>query len=468
MDSPLTTPPPRSPRLLQGPVPSTLLHLAGPMVLGILAILLFGLVDTWYVGRLGADALAAMSFTFPVTVVLFSVAMGVGLGATAVISAAIGQQDRQRVRRLTTHALLLANLLVVIFAAIGLAGMDSIFELLGAEPELRLLIADYMVPWLLGIGLLVIPMVGNAAIRATGDTRTPSVVMLVAAGVNALLDPLLIFGLGPFPRLGLQGAALATVISWGVTFLAALWILARRERMIEWRWPRLGELLASWRPILHVGVPAAGAQLLVPLATGALTRLVAERGPEAVAAFGVGARLESMALIGVSALAAGLVPFVGQNAGAGRWDRVRSGVGFSVKAGVGWGVLVALLLAALAEPLGGLFSDDAAVAAGVVLFLRLVPLSYGPYAIALLAMATFNGLQRPLRSAALIAVRLLVLAVPLAWLGASLWGLPGIFGALSVANLGVAVAAALSLVLGLRRSPAEVTAAGPAAAERVC
>ncbi len=450
MDSPVTTPAPRSAKLLQGAVPETLLRLAGPMVLGILAILLFGLVDTWYVGRLGAQALAAMSFTFPVTVVLFSVAMGVGLGATAVISAAIGQQDRKRVRRLTTHALLLANLLVVVFATVGLAGHDTIFSLLGADRELRLLIADYMVPWLLGIGLLVVPIVGNSAIRATGDTRTPSVVMLVAGLVNAALDPVLIFGLGPFPRLGLQGAALATVISWCVTFGAALWILTRRERMIEWRWPRLAELWASWKPILHVGVPAAGAQLLVPLATGVLTRLVSREGPEAVAAFGVGSRIESLALIGVSALGAAVVPFVGQNAGAARWDRVRAGVSFSIKAGLAWGVGGALLLAALAGPLGRLFSDDAAVVEGVILFLRLVPASYGPYAVALLAMAAFNGLQRPLRSASLITVRLVVLAVPLAWLGSRLWGLPGVFGALGAANLGVGVVAGLSLLQGLR------------------
>jgi len=476
---PLSTTSQRGARLLEGPVGPTVLRLAAPMLLGIAALLLFNVVDTIYVGWLGARELAAMTFTFPLSFVVTSISMGLGQGASAVIAQAFGRNDRAAVRRLTTHALLLANAAVVVVALLGLWGMDPLFRLLGARAEDLPLVREYMVPWLLGVGLLVIPMVGNAAIRATGDTRSPSVVMAVAGLVNLGLDPLFIFGLGPFPRLGLAGAALATVISWGFTFAAALWILQRRERMLLWQWPRLTELLASWRAVLHVGIPAAGANLVVPLANGVLTRMVAGYGPEAVAAFGVGGRIESFGLIGVVALAVGLTPFAGQNFGAGRLARVRAGLRFAAGAAALWGIAVALALAALAEPLARVFSPDPAVRALTVTFLRSVPLSYGLYGIAMVMVAAFNALRRPLRSASLVALRLLVLALPLAWLGARTWGLPGIFVGMAAANLvvgGVALASAEAfsrrwLGGGLRRVPqpaAGAARAGAAAAGVPC
>ena len=170
----------RRAELLNGRVGPTLLRLAGPMVLGIAAIMLFQIADTYYVGRLGPSALAAMSFTFPVTFIVFSVAMGLGIGTTSAIARAIGTGDEHKVKVLTTHALTLSVCVVSIVGVIGLLSLDPIFHALGASDDSLVLIRQYMVPWLMGVGLLVIPMVGNSAIRATGDTRTPSIVMMIA------------------------------------------------------------------------------------------------------------------------------------------------------------------------------------------------------------------------------------------------------------------------------------------------
>ena len=163
----------RSARLLTEPVGPTLIRLALPMVVGLAAIILFTVVDTFFVGRLGATPLAAMSFCFPVNFVVYSVTMGIGIGTTSVISRAIGEGDQARVRRLTTHALVLALGTVTLIAGIGLVTMDPIFSAMGADATTLPLIREYMTPWLWGVGLLVIPMVGNSAIRATGDTVSP-------------------------------------------------------------------------------------------------------------------------------------------------------------------------------------------------------------------------------------------------------------------------------------------------------
>jgi putative MATE family efflux protein len=427
--------------LTEGPVGRTLIRLTIPMLFAILTMVAFNLVDTAFVGRLGTKELAAISFTFPVVLVVNSLAGGLGVGASAVISRAIGQGDRYRVQRLTTDSLALAVAVVAVFSLVGLATIDPLFRLLGATPAVLPLIRQYMTLWYIGVLFVVIPMVGNAAIRATGDTKTPAVIMMVAAGINLALDPLLIFGLGVFPGLGLTGAALATVIARAMTLLASLWVLVRRERMVVWSRPRFKEVLTSWKQVLYIGLPAAGTNVLVPISAGIITGMVAAYGPEAVAALGVGSRIESLSLGVFMALASVLTPFVGQNWGAGRLDRVRLSVSYAQRFALLWGALLFMILVAFGGPVALIFNDDAIVVATLVDYLRIVPLSYGLLGMLMLANAALNALNRPLQSALLTVLRLFVLYVPLAAMGSALLGLQGIFAAAAVANVLAGVAA---------------------------
>lgn len=433
--------------LLDGLVGRTLLRLAGPMVLGLVAVILFNVVDTFWVGRLGAHELAAMSFTFPVVFLLMSLSVGMGVGVTAAVSPLIGKGDIQRVCRLTTDGLIFANTLVLILAVTGLLTIAPVFRSLGASAEMIRLIRSYIAPWYLGIGFIVIPIVGNAAIRATGDTKTPSMVMIIAGGVNMVLDPLLIFGPGPFPRLELQGAAIATVISYAITFFASLWILWKRERMLDFSRPQTRDVFNSWSRILYVGLPAAGTQMLVPLGAGIITRITSWFGPEAVAAFGVGSRIESLAMIPAMALASSLTPFVGQNLGARKSERVRTALHFAKRAVLLYGAAVAGVLALMAWPLASLFSVDATVVDIARWYLYTVPVSYGFLGLMFALNSTFNAARQPMKSAFLIAMRLFVFAVPLGLAGAVLFGIRGLFLGISAANVLVGV---LAVLLGRR------------------
>ena len=431
------------------------------MILGLLGIHAFHLVDTFFVGQLGTRELAAMSFTFPVVFIVGGIALGLGLGTSAVVSRAIGEGSWDRVRRLTTDSLALAMLVVAVFAVAGLLTIDPVFRMLGATDDLLPLIRQYMTVWYLGTVFVVMPMVGNNAIRATGDTRTPSMIMLVAALVNTGLDPLFIFGIGPFPRLELAGAALATVIGRSITFTVALTILWRREHMIATTFPGVAQVLESWKKVLYIGIPSALTNILIPVGIGAITRIVSGYGTAAVAGFGVATRIEMFALTPVMALRSVLAPFVGQNWGAGLHKRLSRGMTVSAWLAAGWGALVLAALALGGKAVASVFNDAPEVVATAGLYLTIVPFGYGLRGILWLSTGTLSVLHRPIDAGLIMIAQIFVLYIPLALLGSNLWGLTGVFGAGLAANVVAGVAALLWVrrVIALRTTEAPVGAA---------
>ena len=428
-------------RLIEGSVGQQLIKLTIPMIWGVFAVIAFNLVDTYFVGQLGTKPLAAMSFTFPVVMTLGSVAMGLGVGTSSVISRAIGEGDRNRVQRLTTDSLTLSLLLVAVFALLGLATIDPLFTALGADADILPLIRSYMQIWYFGMICLVIPMVGNSAIRAGGNTLIPSIIMTVAAGVNIALDPLFILGLGGFPRLEIQGAAIATVLSRAITLLASLLVLHYREKMLCFNIPKFKIVRESWQKILHIGLPAAATSMITPISIGLITSAIAFYGAEAVAAFGIASRIESFALIAVVALSASISPFVGQNWGAKKYTRVHRALNLSYLFCLGWGIMMAAILAPNGSWLASLFNNNPEVIQIATRYLWFVPISYAAAGIIQVASATFNALGKPIPSMILTITRMLVLYVPLAYLGSKLFGINGIFTAACIANLVVGISA---------------------------
>ena len=446
MSSPASTPPPsgdapKRATLIEGPIRPALIGLALPMALGIVSLIAVNLVDTYFVGQLGTDELAAMSFGFPVVMLVMAATLGLGVGTTSAIARAIGGGDDRQVRALTTHALVLGVVVVALLSGLGLLTQRWLFGLLGAEGRVLELILEYMTVWFCGAAFLVIPMLGSGAIRATGDATTPMFIMMTAAVVNGVLDPIFIFGLGPIPGYGLRGAAFATLGARALTLIAALWVLGPRLRMLEIRWPSLAELRRSWRAILSVGIPAAATNMLAPVATAVMTALIAEHGKAAVAAWGVGSRLEGLVLIAPMALSGALTPFVGQNWGAGRRDRTAEAMLRARRFVLAWGAGAWLFLVALGGWIGQAFSSDPAVHEVLRLFLWVIPATYGAHALVSVVSATFNAIDRAVRSTLLSTMRSLLLAIPLAWVGSRVAGLLGVFVGVAAATVITAVVA---------------------------
>jgi len=420
---------------MQGAVSRRLSELALPMMGGILGVYGFGLADTYFVALLGERELAAMSFTFPVIMVLIGVAFSMNTGTTSVVARYIGQQQSAAVRRIATDSLALAFLTVLLFATVGILTIDPLFKLLGAPPEILPLIRTYMIIWYPGMVFLVVPMVANASIRATGDTRFPALMMIGAMGFNLVLDPLLIFGLWGFPRMELEGAAWATVISRAVVFVASLLLMHYKEKLLDVSLPSLKRVLGSWKEVGVVALPATATNLLEPLAAGVVTRLIAEQGATAVAAWGAGSRIASFALVPIFGVCSGLVPLVAQNWGAAAYDRVyqaqRYGYGFALV----WGLVVAGVLYLGAAPLARLFSQDQGVIGQVVLYLCILPVSFGMMGVLSVNEESLNAIGKPAVATVQTVVHQFGVYLPLGLLGAYWNGLSGLFAGLACSNL---------------------------------
>lgn len=424
-------------KLTRGPIAKTLSDLAIPTFFGIITILSFNLVDTYFVGLLGTIPLAAISFTIPVSFIVMNLAMGLGIGTSASLARLIGEGRIEDARRFTTHALLLSVVLVVALAIVGIVTIDPLFKALGAEDHLLSIIREFMTIWYGGVGFLVIPMVGNAAIRATGDTRTPSKIMAIAGVMNGIVDPLLIFGLGPFPKLGVAGAAISTVIAWMFSCCASIWTLYHREKLLDLNFPSLKELFNNWKPVLHIGIPASATNMLAPISTALLTALVARYGHTSVAGFGVGSRIEPVALVILMALSSSLTPFIGQNLGAGLHDRIKEGVRISYGFSLAFGTIVGVTLALLSPFIGMLFSEDENVRDIIQLYLIIIPPTFGAQGLIMLSVSTLNSMGRAIQSLWINITRLLILGLPLAYLGSELMGIKGIFFGTALANIAV-------------------------------
>ncbi|CCG09307.1 MATE family efflux transporter [Pararhodospirillum photometricum] len=429
-----SSPPAFRARLTDGAVGRTLVDQAGPMLWGLLSMVFLNFLDTFFVGQLGTRELAAMSFTFPVTMVMSSVAVGLGVGASSVVARAVGQGDDEQVRRLCTDSLLLSGVLVGILIVIGHATIDPLFTALGAGPDVLPLIRRYMEIWYVAMVFLIVPMVGNGSLRAVGSAGSAGAIMVFASVINVILDPLLIFGLAGFPRLEIEGAALAALISRALSLVAALALLGGRHKMLSVRVPRLGVLLQSWRSMLIIGLPAAATQAIAPLAQGLLTRLVATHGAEAVAAWGVAMRIEAFAILSFMALATAMGPFAGQNWAARRVDRLHRAMVLSLRFCWVWGLVAWAILAVTGADLARVFNDHPVVVEQVGAYLRIVPLGYAGLGFAGVIAATLNGLGLPAAAAVLSVLRLFVLYVPLAWMGEAWLGMTGLFWGVGIAN----------------------------------
>jgi putative MATE family efflux protein len=357
--------------LVVDPLPRTIARVALPAVASSLLMTLFFSVDTFWIGtRLGSTALAAASTAVFWIWMLVSVAEMISVGLTAVASRRHGEGRSAEAARIAGDALLLALGLGALIAVIGLPMLPRLFALMHAPPAVSALATRYLGTYLLGAPLIFGFFAIDAAFRAAGDTRTSFLLLTASVAVTLVLDPLLIVGWGPIPALGMSGAAIATICTRGVAFALGLLIVGRRGVL------RFGR--PDWRAMLgvcRVGLPTAVTGVVFSLIYVAVTRTATQFGTPALAALGIGHRVESwLYMVGVG-FGAATAAIVGQNMGAGRSDRAEQAGWISVAFCTLFGVAACIVELVIPERFAAVFSHDPLVIAEGANYLRIAAFS---------------------------------------------------------------------------------------------
>jgi len=415
------------PVLVQGNVKRALFTMAFPMLAGTFAMNAYNLTDTWFVSRLGTIPLAAMGFTFPVVMLLTCVAGGLGSGVTTLVSHAIGRNDMADAARLVTHGITLILMVTSIIIISGYLSIDPVFARLGADERTLPMVGDYMRIWYLGAYFMALPMMGNGILISCGDSGAASRFMMLGTLLNAILDPIMIFGYFGFPAMGIKGAALATVMAQAVSTAWLFHLLHRKHHLLILGHWGIRHYLSSFRQVLAFGIPGIMSMILMPVSAAVITRLLSGFGNEAVAAAGAAGRIEMFAFVIPMALGISLIPFISQNYGAGRMDRIREAKTLSTRFALLYGGGIAILFSLCAPLLARIFTRDPKVAGILIAYIRTISFGYGMMEAHRYCGFIFTGLQRPFRTTLLNAIRVLGLLIPLSYLGSSVYGVRGVF-----------------------------------------
>lgn len=375
----------------EGSIPRHLIAFATPMFLGNLLQALYNTVDSFWVGRyLGKQALGAVSVGFPIIFALVAMVMGITMATTTLVSQYFGAQQMDRVHRTINNSLVLLVGMGIVLSIVGVNCRDDLLRLIQTPDDIFPLASTYMGIFLTGLVPTFLYNVSGAILRGLGDSRNPLRFLAYATVMNIVLDPLLIFGFGLVPPMGVAGVALATVMAQTFSAILAMSYLVRHSGLVRFSsdWWRLDrEILIQ---TFKIGIPAGLQQMLVSFSHLFIGSLVNRFGSTVVAAFGVAARWDQFAFMPSMSVGMAVSALVGQNLGAGKDERVREIVKWSILLGGGITLLVTVIVLSIPATLVQVFTDDVAVVEAGVTYLRYIAWNYIPFA----AMFVMGGVLR--------------------------------------------------------------------------
>lgn len=399
-----------------GSVTRHLLETAGFMLVTMVFQTLYFLVDLYWVGRLGKEAVAAVGVAGNIMFISFAVSQVLGVGTTTLVSHAVGRRDQEHARLVFTQAQVLSLLVAALFLIVAMSARDFYTGSLSADPETARLAAAYM-SWFVPAMALQFGVVSmGAGLRATGNFKPGMVVQAVTVVLNMVLAPFLIFGWGTGRPMGVAGAALATFIAVGVgTAWLTLYFMPKNAylKFIPHQWkPRP----AMWGALLKVGLPAGAEFALMSVYLFAIYALSRPFGSEAQAGFGIGMRVIQAGFMPVVALGFSVAPVAGQNFGARHADRVRATMDSALRLVIGVMVVFALLCHVAPASMIQVFSRDAHVVTVGEEYLRIVSWNFIPAGVVFVASSMFQAVGNTVPSLIASAMRIFVAVVPAVWL----------------------------------------------------
>jgi putative MATE family efflux protein len=426
-----------------GSIGRALYLLAVPMVLEMGMESVFVLVDIFFVSRLGSDAVAAVGLTEAALTLLYAVAIGLSMGATALVARRIGEGDREAARATAGQVIWVGAVLSAVIGVLGVIFAEDFLRLMGAEEAVLLVGPGYTATMLGGSVTILMLFLLNAVFRGAGNAVIAMRALWIANGINIVLDPCLIFGLGPFPELGVTGAAIATNIGRGVGVLYLIRCLAGDRAGFRLTMADLRLRSAVLARLLRVSVPGAVQFVIAMSSYVFLVRIVAAYGSDAVAGLTIGIRIFAFTFLPAWGLGNAAATLVGQNLGAGQPERAERSVWMAARWNAAFLLSVAILFVAVPGLFAAPFTQDPAVIDYVEACLRIVSLGYGFYAVGMIVTQAFNGAGDTDTPTFINLFCLWLLQLPLAWWLSQVvgWGPQGVFASIAIADSVLAVVA---------------------------
>ena len=424
--------------------------LSVPVMLGMGLHTLYAVTDMIFVGRLGGDEVAALSFSMPLVFFSIGITFGLGTGATSVIARLLGAGLKKDADNAAKHAVLIALAIGGVVIAAALLWKREIMGLLGTSGEVTGLAVQYFEIVAPGFFFTILNTTFRAIMAGEGNTITPISFQASGTVINVLLDPLFIFWAG----LGISGAAWATVVSqFLVLLLFAVHIFVRRGTFLDFRFDDFNPCARTAWDILRVGLPASGSMVIISVGAMCTNWIVSVFGNAAVAGLGVGGRLDSIYFMPTFALASSQVTLAGMFLGAGRIDLIRKTMVYTMLWGQVLAVSFAFVFYFFATPLCAIFTSDQQIIAVAVSYIRVIALAFPFITVGLISGRVFQGLGSGLPGLVLSALRVMVISVPLAYLFTRVlgFGLTWVWGASATAGLITSLVATVWIQRRLRQ-----------------
>lgn len=385
-----------SPSLTTGPLPAHIRRIALPMSIGFFFNTMYNVVDSLYAGKISTEALAAMALSFPIFFIIIAVSEGIARGASALIANAIGAKDNDKEAELSGQVYSLGLICAIGVTIIGLVSAEPLCRLLGATGTYLDLALGYIRPLFIGAVFFLLSSMSNSILLAHGDSKTFGKVLVIGFLMNLILDPWFLYGGFGLPAMGIQGIAWATILIQAIGGLYLISVVIRKGFLPNKFTENLIPNLRVYGEILRQGIPTSFNMMSIALGFFVTTYYLKFYGEAAVAAFGVGTRIEQIALLPAIGLSSAIVAIVGQNNGAGKTERVRECIRLCSRYGLVLIAMASLLLFIFAAPLVQLFTDDPEVIRLGKEYVRIVTFIQWAYVAGFIYIGCLQALKRPM------------------------------------------------------------------------
>jgi len=442
----------KSARMGQEPITKLLFRLSAPAIVGMIIQAMYNIVDSIYVGRLSTDALSALSISFPVQMFLIAVGVGTGVGTSSLISRLLGQDDKCRANNVAEHVFFIAIIYGIIGGLLGVFFAEDIIKIFTDDLVLIDLSYQYINIILIGSMAVFIPATFNYILRGEGNTFLPMMTMIIGAVLNMILDPFLIFGLGPFPKLGVAGAAYATIFSRAVGGIFIIFVLFSDKNELTLKLEDFKFDFQIIKEIYNVGIPAMANRLLFSLAVIFINLILGAFSSTAIAVMGLIFRMQSFFLMMVFGLTQGYLPIVGYNFGHNNPERMKKTILIGNAAALSFGIIGFAVFQLFPEAIIKLFNSDPKLLSIGVSALRRVSLSYFFMVLNIIGVATFQAVGKGMPSFAITFLRQAVFLVPGMYILGEIFGLDAVWFSFPIAELIAFIIMSIWLVNSIKAS----------------